>query len=415
MCSIGEEDFGDEGGAHAMVEDVKIENIMEDSVCKCNQEKCVIKLDLKNAMCKSCFLLFVRHKFRAALGATKVLARDSRILVCFSGGANDVCLLSMTKLGIEDFSFKKLCVDLEVVFIDDGCTESFDVHERLKKIEKVREVVAQFEGINCHYASISDPLTILNLNSVTKNDLESAIVAESCFMKKFNALQSLTSKQDFLDATKTENLRQIALLLSCSFVFISDICIIIAKRLMHSVALGRGSSVAHDVSFCDDRVEHVKILRPLKDLSKLEVENYNKFNGIDIITTQPYGIRAGHFASIQNATSNFIDGIQENFSSTVSTVYKACSKVAPKISENQSEARCQLCLSSLDYENSDTLFAIEFSRVVSEMADQQMKNIKNCEEKAKNAVEGGEVVKNLCHGCRNIFIGLNEDELREIF
>lgn len=81
MCSIGEEDFGDEGGAHAMVQDAKADNIMEESMCKCNQEKCVIKLDLKLAMCKSCFLLFVRHKFRAALGATKVVPRGSKILV----------------------------------------------------------------------------------------------------------------------------------------------------------------------------------------------------------------------------------------------------------------------------------------------------------------------------------------------
>lgn len=411
MCSIGEEDFGDEGGAHAMVQDAKADNIMEESMCKCNQEKCVIKLDLKLAMCKSCFLLFVRHKFRAALGATKVVPRGSKILVSFSGEAADVCLLSMTKLGVEDFSFKKLCVDLEVVFIDDSCIENCNAQERLLKLTRLRDIVGQFKGINCHYASIGDPQKILPLNSITDVELESIFKAESSFLAKFNALQSLTSKQDLLEVTRTQSLRQVALLLSCGFVFVPDICINIAKRLMQAVALGRGSSVADDVSFCDERDEQVKILRPLKDLSQLEVDNYNKFNGIESMSSSLYGAEAGNFASIQNLTSNFIDGIQENFSSTVSTVFRACGKIAPK----KSEARCQLCQSSLDYQNSDTLFAIEFSRVVSEMADQQMKSIDACEEKAKNGVEGGEMMKTLCHGCRNIFIGLNEDELKEMF
>lgn len=408
MCSIGEEDFGDEGGAHSMVKDEKVNGVVEDEICKkCKVDKCVIKLDLKDSMCKSCFLLFVRHKFRATLGATKLVPRGAKILVSFSGSANDICLLSMTKLGVDDFSFKKLCVELEVVFVDTSSIDTSDIDEKLKRIEEVKDVMSQFTDIECHYASIEDPEKVLKISEVTKENLKS----ESNFLKTFNSLQSLTSKQDFIENSKSQSLRKIAKTLDCSFIFISDISSMIAKRLMENMSLGRGSSVAHDVSFCDDRTEEIKILRPLKDLSSIEVESYSKFYNLRFIPTKFFGEDAGKFASIQNLTSSFIDGLQENFSGTVSTVFRSCGKIAPKVEEN----RCQMCHSAMDVESSKTLFAIEFSRVVSEMADQQLENVEKCEEKAQKAVEGSSIKKNLCHGCRNIFIGLSDEELNEIF
>lgn len=413
MCSIGEEDFGDEGGAHSMVKDEKIVGTIEDETCKkCNAEKCVIKLNLKDSMCKSCFLLFVRHKFRASLGATKLVPRGAKVLVTFSGSANDVCLLSMTKLGVDDFSFKKLCVQLEVVYLDEACIDAKSSDERLEEIHNVKKILEQFEGITCHYASIGYPKKLSDLDKIAKDELDSIISSESSFLKTFNGLQSLTSKQDFLQTTKSECLREIASTLNCSFIFISDISIAIAKRLMENMSLGRGSSVAHDVSFCDDRTEEVKILRPLKDLTDVEVENYNKFNNLNFMSSKSLGEDAGKFASIQNLTSNFIDGLQENFSGTISAVFRSCAKIAPRTGE----IRCQLCHSVLDVDNSNTLFAIEFSRVVSELADQNLESVEKCEERATNAVKGINTKRqNLCHGCRNIFIGINDDELNEFF
>lgn len=412
MCSIGEEDFGDEGGAHTMVKNEKFNGFVEDEICKkCNAEKSVIKLDLKSSMCKSCFLLYVRHKFRASLGATKLVPRGAKVLVNFTGSANDVCLLSMTKLGVDDFSFKKLCVELEVVFVDANCINTDDIDVRFKTIENIREILKQFDGISCHYATIGDPGKLFNLNEIAKDNLKFITKSEISFLKTFQTLQSLTSKQDFIETTKSQCLRKIASTLNCGFIFISDISIIIAKRLMENMSLGRGSSVAQDVSFCDDRTEDTRILRPLKDLTELEVENFNKFNELKFISSISFGEDAGKFASIQNLTSSFIDGLQENFSGTISAVFRSCGKIDPKIGE----IKCQLCHSVMDVENSNTLFAIEFSRVVSESADQQIESVEKCEEKAQKAVEGEKIKKNLCHGCRNIFIGLNDDELDEMF
>ena len=49
MCSIVEEDFGDDGGVHAMIEDTKISEIADEVCKKCNVEKSVIKLVFKES------------------------------------------------------------------------------------------------------------------------------------------------------------------------------------------------------------------------------------------------------------------------------------------------------------------------------------------------------------------------------
>jgi cytoplasmic tRNA 2-thiolation protein 2 len=80
MCSIGEDDFEDLGGVHAMVADNKDEKLPDDEICKkCNKDKTVVKLSFKVAQCKNCFILYVRHKFRAAIGSTKIVKRDSNV------------------------------------------------------------------------------------------------------------------------------------------------------------------------------------------------------------------------------------------------------------------------------------------------------------------------------------------------
>lgn len=62
--------------------------------------------------------------------------------------------------------------------------------------------------------------------------------------------------------------------LKCQYVFLPEISIELASRLLTNMSLRKGSSVAVDVSFCDDRSESI---RPIKDLGEIEVTNYNKF------------------------------------------------------------------------------------------------------------------------------------------
>lgn len=439
MCSVTEDDFGDEGGAHSMVEDPKINGFDGELCKKCHIEACQIKLDFKESMCMTCFLVYVRHKFRATLGSTKIVRRGSKVLLHFTGNAENVCLLDMIKYAFEQESHKRLAFDLELAYIDEHLVDMDGGHDpvkRLRMIQGVTAVLEQFPNFRCYYTTIGGATIELPLiSSLSISDVQTVIEREKKFLAIFNSLQSLSSKQDLLATTRSNVLREAATALECQYVFISDISITMATRLLTNISLGRGSSAALDVAFCDDRIEALKFVRPFKDLNPVEVTSYIKFTNLKVLEDKSYGCDHGNFASIQNLTSKFINDLQQNFSSTVSTVYRTCSKIAPVdkaspidgdipqclkndlnfVDMNQ---RCVMCKSFLDYENSETLFATEFSRLVAESAgsEDHVKNIDEIERKVHKNVEGGNcrVKKHLCHGCRNIFIGLNDENLDEL-
>lgn len=436
MCSIVEEDFGDDGGAHAMIEDVKTNGETDDVCKKCNMKSTPIIL----TKCETCFIASVRHKFRASLGCTKVVRRGSNVLLHFNASQESVCLLDMIKFAFEQESHKRLCFDLELVYVDENCVckdSDLNTEKRLSKIKIVNDILAQFPNFKCYYSSIAGSSNDLVLiRDVSTQLMQSVIAEEAKMLSTFNSLESLTSKQDFLAMMRNEVLRQAATSLKCQYVFAPEISITLANRLLTNISLGRGSSAAFDVAFCDDRIESLKFVRPIKDLSVEEVSNYLRIENLKFIEVTNYGDNYGQFASIQNLTSQFIHGLQQNFSSTVSTVYRTCGKIAPKtealpvniehdskflrnLTVDKLNQRCVMCKTFLDHQNSETLYAINFSRFVSETAGNHnnQDNMEQVEVDLKERIHADEAgkKKNLCHGCRNIFIGFDDQELEQIF
>lgn len=442
MCSIVEEDFGDDGGVHAMIEDPKIIEIADEVCKKCNVEKSVIKLVFKESQCRQCFLTYVIHKFKASLGTTKIVRSGSSVLLNFNAGPESTCLLDMIRFSYElEGSWKRLNFQTTLVYVDEHIVtdDGIDPIKRLKRIEEVKMLLEQYPNFKCYYSSISGFINNIPLiNEITKTQIEDIISSEQTFLKTLNLTTSLTSRQDFIVTSRNDVLKQVATNLGCKYVFLSDITITLAKRLLSNISLGRGSSVANDVAFCDDHIESVKFIRPIRDISVAEIAGYIKFNNIKTLDNQiEYGSDCGQFASIQNLTSNFVDGLQANFSSTVSTVYRTCGKIsssteAPSVNSSillenlkhfkpkDMEARCLLCKNFVDYHNSEALYATEYSRFVSEVSEntnnaEQEANI--VQDKAMSAVhgDGHQIKKQLCHGCRNIFIDLDDDDLNDVF
>lgn len=176
--------------------------------------------------------------------------------------------------------------------------------------------------------------------------------------------------------------------------------------------MGRGGSVCDDVQFCDNRTEGIKLIRPVRDFTQAEVKNYLNFMDLKSLDVKVYGSENGSSASIQNLTSAFVDGLQKNFSSTISTVFKTGEKI--KHSPAVSDTRCFFCKSLLDYNDSPTIYAIEYSRLVSADA-QSVSNGSSIQLDVEKAVNGDDqnLMKKLCHGCRNIFSGLDEEAVIE--
>lgn len=427
MCSIGEDDFGDEGGAHTMLSDPKVaaSAIVSDEICKkCNEQKVAVKLNLKDAQCESCFFRYVRHKMRAAMGSTRIIERNAKVLLVFNNSIEACVLFDMVQYAMtHEQQFKRLTIHPYAVYVDTACISGQSMEERQEQLNKTFKTL-QYFGFETYYASIASEVPIKKAEHFQLTDEQ--LHTEQKFVNKFNAIGNQTAKEDFLNITSANIYRTVATHIGSKYVFVPSISHHVATNLLVSVALGRGKSVAEDISFCDIRSNNeAKIIRPMRNITSLEVETYVRLDEtlnqlirsskhLNVTNNNP-------IPSIQSLTKQFIDNLQENYASTVSTVFRTGDKISAAaattntIDGKRPKQTCKFCHSELDYEQSTTLFAIEYSRCVSACADQnQVNDVDLMLKQAQNQVLGkndddtDSLIKSLCHGCRNIFRDLDE-------
>lgn len=383
MCSIGEGDYGDEGAAHSMPVTVNAGDVLDLSqICqKCNSENVVLKLAAKEAQCRSCFLAYINHKFRAALGSSKVLPRDAPVLLVVDGSANSIVLLHMCRFALQLCPFRKLRFNPKILFVDEQPLVDKATTQRILEIIKTYS----FEMFYLNFASTIDPIPIndqLNLDAYEED--------RQRFMATFNSLTSLTSKQDFVVQLRKRIWRSAAKSLNCGLVFVPEINSDLAKTLLTDISLGRGASVAHDVSFLDDRVEAVKLVRPIRDLNENEVQHYLRLNELEFVPEMGlFGENQAAGASIQNLTTEFVKNLQKNYSATITTVFRTGEKMAPKPNENAGV--CKICHCQLDTVGSETLYATDFSSYMSTHPPEM--DLKITEEAVVKETS------DLCHAC----------------
>lgn len=423
MCSIGEEDFGDEGGQHTMVVDPKIAPsvAVSNEICKkCNERKVMVKLNMKDGQCTPCFFQYARHKLRASMGSTKIIERGAKVLLVFDGTIEAFVLLDIIRHSVSLEQFKRLTIKPSVLYVDATCISELSTNQRQDHIEETKKVFEHF-GFESYYASIADdvPTTKFDCFKLDNEQLNK----EQKFAKKFNAIGNQTAKEDYLNIRNLNIYREVAAKVDCKYVFLPTISHHVATTLLVNVALGRGKSVANDISFCDNRQNcAAKIIRPMRNINSLEIETYVRLDEQlnQLVQNSNYfnDSKTKSITSIQSLTQQFIDNLQENFASTVSTVFRTGDKISAAASEQcneQPKKSCKFCHSNLDYENSATLFAIEYSRCMSASADQnELHDVDKMLKKAENQVLGHNeddtenLINSLCHGCRNIFRDLDE-------
>lgn len=427
MCSIGEDDFGDEGGLHTMAKDPKQITVPDEICKKCNERKIVVKINLKDAQCQPCFYQYARHKLRAALGSTRIVDRGARVLLVFDGSIESCVMFDIIRYGLTQDQYKRITFVPCALYIDDTCTFESDTHKRQENLSKIMKLLQHFQ-FEAYYTSIATGGLVIKVEDAQQFQLpltDGQVKKERNFENALNSLATLTSQQDFVHVSQMDAIRKAAETLDCKFAFLSTVNHQIATDLLANVALGRGSSVANEISICDSRGA-VKILRPIRNLSDVEVETYVKFND-----NVPWPTDIRNYAnstdtrptlSLQNLTRQFVNGLQENFTSTVSTVFRTGDKIAAASAPTTKETpknTCKLCHSVLDFEDSPTLFAIEYSRCVSAIADQnEVNDFDKMKRTAKDALVGdtnanendvGALWKDLCNGCRNIFRDFKDD------
>jgi tRNA(Ile)-lysidine synthase TilS/MesJ len=80
----------------------------------------------------------------------------------------------------------------------------------------------------------------------------------------------------------------------------------------------------------------VKIIRPIKDISYEELQNYTEINHLEQPKTQSV---LGN--SLQSVIHNFVNDLQDHFPSTISTVCKTADKIGNQ--DINKSPKCEFC------------------------------------------------------------------------
>lgn len=394
MCSNIEDDTS------VVMTRAEVEPINFQDICKkCNESKIAVKLKFKEAQCEKCFLAYVRHKFRASLGSTKIVGRGAKILIIYDGGPKSSVLLDMLKFAFFQDTYKKLHFEPYVIYIDDSIIYGLSYEQRCNRLQRVGTLLKQF-GFKSYCTSIADsshPLFSYDeyMEEIVSNEIDNE------FKTKLSSMASHTSCDDYIGNVRTNIICGIAAKLDTSFAFTSEIESDLAKIFLTNITLGRGGSVCQDIAFCDTR-GNVPIIRPIRNLDIVEVDHYIKFNKIECLELNELDIDGLFDKSLQNVTKSFVDELQANFPSTISTIFRTGDKVsgiAMDQSKTIDEGDCSFCGSGIPVEKGQTIEALEYSRYVSE---------NECNDRLNFVSDDGGSLTNLCYGCRNILKDMSD-------
>ncbi|KAH9490356.1 Cytoplasmic tRNA 2-thiolation protein 2 [Bulinus truncatus] len=176
-----------------------------DICMKCKQPHIIVKHN-QGLFCKNCFQVYIIHKFRAAIGRTKLIKNGEEVLIAFSGGSNSAALLHLIHHGKSEKAHRKLRFIPSVLFVDEFAALDLSTEERMIKRSEILELLSD-AGFPV-YVSCLEQALILNrkekiddsfFSQVTSSTMPLPLKTYSEELKVIiNELSSLTSIEDFL-------------------------------------------------------------------------------------------------------------------------------------------------------------------------------------------------------------------------
>ncbi|XP_046965490.1 cytoplasmic tRNA 2-thiolation protein 2 [Vanessa cardui] len=349
--------------------------------------------------CNDCFITNINHKFRACIGKNKILSPNEKVLICLSGDASSTVLLDLIHVGFSLNNHKKLRVTpyfLHIIERDsDGEEISKVIAEQCKNYNFNLTVVNMDEYFNKNI--LSNEFTMINHHqtSISKNILSNIPTSIS---------------EDMLTKMKQNIFIKISKQLKCRIVFTAETTTLLATRLLSNIAIGRGSQVENDIGFADKREENVIILRPMRDITNEEVDQYLRIKDLKPATNILATI---HGTSLQSVIRSFVLDLQENYPATVSTICKTADKIG-SITVNVDKKKCIICQSNLDCNqlNLTAVDATMFSRKVSSEVTNSNENLKHVEK--GNNLMFPFIYEKLCYCCSRNISQLNDPMLQTL-
>ncbi|NWH70365.1 CTU2 protein, partial [Piaya cayana] len=170
----------------------------------------------------------------------------------------------------------------------------------------------------------------------------------------FEAVETPTAREELLQMLRIHLILQTARTKGYAKVMTGESCTRVAIKLLTNLALGRGAFLAVDTGFMDNRHGDVMVVRPMREYMAKEIAFYNHFFNVPTVIAPPLPTKRREKSSIHHLIERFLLGLQEDFPSTISTVYRTGEKLSPDPAKASSESeRCLLCLCALDIAGGD--------------------------------------------------------------
>ncbi|KAB7496146.1 Cytoplasmic tRNA 2-thiolation protein 2-A [Armadillidium nasatum] len=449
MCSLN--DFEMDGDSNKEMKKSNHKVLTESDLCrKCQINNAKFILRDKDFYCTQCFTVYFVHKFRSTIGKSREIKHGDKVLVAFSGGISSTCLLHLIRQGLDEPATKKLQFHPHVLFINESILNSqtslAKIYEEIDKlnfplsytnleevlVEESKEIsiktvksekyLVEFQKylhkflwkLSENYSELLEVLRSSDLNKVDNISDESLGVSERSNELQHilsESLKNQTSREDFLRQLRYKLICRCAKQLGFQKVFLGCSGTELAIQILSNVALGRGSQIADFVQF---KTNHfgVEVFLPMRETFEDEVKFFIESQNI-FVPEEEEKLTPSNKPSIVSCTRAFIHNLQEEFFSTVPTVFRTGSKlVRGKEAENENEGLegdvCSFCGLKRDTGkggSSSALNSIKLSKKLTE--NQFMKGVIDNQDDfsdKENLIDDGEseVYNLFCYGCANL-------------
>ncbi|XP_074014264.1 cytoplasmic tRNA 2-thiolation protein 2 isoform X2 [Numenius arquata] len=448
MCDAAEED----GGCGADTAPARRRRLPPHShprpCMKCKQGSAALIIRLGDAFCRNCFHEYFVHKFRAMLGKNRVIFPGEKVLLALSGGPASSAMLRQVQEGLSRETAKKLRFVPGLIYVDEGAVRGQSTAQREQSLACM-ETLLQATGFPYHLAHLEEalelPASILQPgpeksskpNSSYKEAVEGFIQQQRQegggdggtllpglgtqdapagspatprlptaartqeLLQLFKAVETTTAREELLQMLRTHLILQTARTRGYTKVMTGESCTRVAIKLLTNLALGRGAFLAVDTGFVDNRHGDVMVVRPMREYMAKEIAFYNHFFNVPTIIAPPLSTKRQEKPSIHHLIERFLLGLQEDFPSTISTVYRTGEKLSPAPAKASSESqRCLLCLCALDIAGEEEL-ALEPTLI---MEETEPVGDRCCQDApAAGAESKAAFIPLLCYGCRLTF------------
>lgn len=372
---------------------------------KCEKNSVVVTR-ICEALCKDCFMEYFTHKFRATIGKHKIIEKNEEVLYAYSGSGSSVAMLNLISQGTGDAAYlkKRFTFKPTILYIEDHklLDKECDSQTRKEHIQKVIESL-EFSGFKIYFSLIensiideekeeSEPLFYESNEKLNFNKDESQLCER--FVQFANDIKTETSREEMFKRLRMKLINKIAKKLAINKILFSLNCSKLTVDLLSNVAMGKGAHISAEMAL-EQKHNDLIYLRPLREVTSKEIAFYNHFSNKEssIISSNSSLLNPPN-TTIYRLTEKFINGVQNDFPTTVATIFRTSDKLVPFESEsNKIIENCTLCECVLDTNNNSELSSsaindLIFSKKISKLNSDQISSEEDIYD-----------TTNLCYSC----------------